>query len=515
MKTSKGNRLHIAAALIASLKLVKELLIPLLVIVVSQGFSRSGEDRSFFWRLILGAAMVLGAFVWGFLRWLWFHYRVEEDLLKVDEGVIFKKKLNIPIARIQTVDFSEGLLHRMLGLTRVQVQTAGGTKPEAVFAAVTRAEADRLERLLRPGRTYDSRDGVAAAETTGVLTDCTGVLAGQERQQAPEVEHKSEGLHMKGDSTSAEGDATFKLAPGKLFLAGLTASNLGVGVSLLFAVLSQADELFPSLRIFRTLATFSGIKAILMLASIVILLAWLLAVVSSVLRYADFTVVRRGDELLISRGLLERRKVTLPVRRIQAVRIVQEIIWKPFGLVAVHVVSAGYGTQKGESTLLFPLMGTAGVEGFLAQLCPDFAVNPATLKTRRLPARAKWGYLLPVPLFLAAATGTVSFFTPWGWWGVPLTAAVIVLEWWAYRRASCVHDERLLVMRYRWATETIVVIPRKRFQYVTVKQSPLQRRSGLSTVRISVAAASAGAHFSMKGLPLTEGEKLLQGKEIL
>lgn len=508
MKIYKGKRLHIAAALLTSLGLIKELLIPLVILFVSHGFSRGegGDGRAFYWRLALGGVMVAGSFLWGFLHWMSFRYRVEEGLFKVDHGVMIKKRVGIPLSRIHTVDQSEGLLHRLLGLVKVQIQTAGGAKPEAVLPAVRRREADRLETLLRQAAAPNEKGG---QEASGSLAQQDWAAAAPEpsAENAADIPVSHGPLPAEGGGMAVPppAEALYKLPPGRLFLAGLTANNLGVGISLLFAFMSQADDLFPSLRIFKLLADFSGMRALLILGSAVVFAAWLLAVASSVLRFADFTVAKRGGELFITRGLLERRKVTLPVRRIQAVRITQELIWKPFGLAALHVVCAGYGTQKGESTLLFPLLRLYEIEALLTVLCPEFAVAAERLPLKRLPRRAAWGYLAPSALGWGTAALLVHRFTPWGAWTLPAAALALLLKWRSYRRGGWSCGGRLLLLRYGVLTETVVVTPRKRVQYLTVSQTPLQRRSGLSAIKVALAGASAGgSHFGLKGLPLPE-----------
>lgn len=513
MKTSKGNRLHLAAALLAAIKGVKDLLIPMLILLVSQGF-RGGTG--FNWRLVIAAALVVSTAGWGLLQWSQFRYRVEDGQLKVDEGILIKKKQSIPLTRIQTVDFSEGLLHRMMGLVKVQVQTAGGKKPEAVFSAVTRAEANRLERELRcspeaapilpeteavPPLTADSEPALPLGDSA--IHPAQPVQTA-ESTQGPLTEQPAAGL------PGGAPEITYKLPTGRLFLAGLTVGNLGVGISILFALLSQADDLFPSLKVYQMWSRFSGLRTILIFCSIVILLAWLLAVASAIIRFAEFTLIKRGGEVQITRGLLERSKVTLPTRRIQAVRVTQEFIWKPFGLVAVHVVCAGYGTQKGESTLLFPLMRLEEVEPFLCSICPEFSMDPAQLHLQHVPAKAKWGYLLPAPLFWSIVTAVVSFFTSWGLWGIPVVILSVLLGWRSFCRAAYAQNEELILVRNTWITETVVRMNRRKIQYATVKQNPLQRRSGLSTIKLSLAATLAGAHYGLKGLPLPEAEQLMK-----
>lgn len=62
--------------------------------------------------------------------------------------------------RIQTIDSSEGIIQRIFGLVKVQVETAGGTtEAEAIFTAVTKEEAGLLkEELLTKRKTVETMD---------------------------------------------------------------------------------------------------------------------------------------------------------------------------------------------------------------------------------------------------------------------------------------------------------------------------------------------------------------------
>lgn len=550
MKMHKGSRLHIAAALFTSLKLMKELLVPLLILALTQGFSNAG-GRFFYWRLVLGIALVAGAFVWGFIRWALFRYKVEDGLLQIEEGVLIRKKQSIPLARIQAVDFAEEVLLRLLGLVRVRIQTAGGSGPEAELPAVTRKEALRLEALLRqpagagcrsagPEEQPEGAAGrglaVLAGETAAVSLDggagsveaCSMPVstASSEVCSEPDALHRPEivshslqeaseaasilvapgacssGLDASGPVIPQE---VFRLPVPHLLAAGMTTRNLGVGISLLFALLSQAEELFPSLELVRLLARTSGWHAWLVLVPVALVLAWILAAASSVLRFSGFRVLRRGGELFIVRGLLERRKVTLPVGRIQAVRIVQEWVWKPFGLAAVHVVCAGYGEEKGESTLLLPLVPVARIGPLLTELCPGISLDLTGLQLPRLPRKAVWSYLLPGPLGTGIAVAVVGMLLPKLLWGLTLLPFLLALYGRAYAKSGFARFGEHLILRRSFLNDALVIVPVKRVQSTRLVQTPFQRRSGLCTLVVSVAGeGSKGAYFRIKGVYAAE-----------
>ena len=161
----------------------------------------------------------------------------------------------------------------------------------------------------------------------------------------------------------------------------------------MLAVGSQfLDDFFPDdfvRRLVETLAP-NWLMVLLILVPAGLLLAWLLAIAGTVLAYAGFTLSREGDFLYIKRGLLERREATIPLSRIQAVRISEGLLRQPFGLASLRVESAGYGEDAGVSTMLFPLLPRDEVEEFLAAAAPEFAVAPAV---EPLPRRALRRYV--------------------------------------------------------------------------------------------------------------------------
>ncbi len=474
MKTSSG-RLHPFAAVLVSLQIVKGLIVPLLVILLSK-HSHSGTGAPIYFQVGWSLVALAGSIVWGFLSWRRFRYEVSDGQLKVIQGVFVQKKSFIPLERIQSVDLTEGVLHRLFGLVRVEVQTAGGQKPEAVFPALARGEAARLRSMLEPGKAPQGQGQPGA------------VPAGSEPPK----------LRM-----------TYKLPAGSLFVAALTTGGFGVSVSLLTAAMSKLDEMFPDFHVYRYLWNALDAAMIPLFALGILLLAWMISTIVSILKFANFTITRKENKLLLTRGLLERRQVTVPLRRIQAIRIVEEPLWQLFGFSAIYAETVGYGAQKGENAHLFPLLRNRELGEFVKRMTPQFEV-PASPEHHALPRRALWCYALPAPLVLALAAIAAGLIAPWAYAGLLLCPPVMIWQWWRYRSAGWSREGRLLVIRFRRLAKTTAVIPLSRVQSVSVETGPLQRRLGLSTLRVAVASSGRGAFFRLAGLPEPEARELVR-----
>lgn len=118
-----------------------------------------------------------------------------------------------------------------------------------------------------------------------------------------------------------------KLFVRDLLLAGLTSGQIGVAASVVFGASRAVEDLLPgdlAGRIAEALITDS-VSPALLLALAVALLSWVLAILGTVLAHAGFTLSRSADGkyLHIRRGLLERHESTVPLARIQAIKVVE------------------------------------------------------------------------------------------------------------------------------------------------------------------------------------------------
>lgn len=517
MKMSEGNRLHPLAALLSAIGSIRDFLLPLIILIITQLSRSSGSSVQMYWRLIPIVLVVLLSIIGGVWSWYVFRYGTADGKLFVYRGVLFKKRQYIPFERIQSVDLTEGILHRMFGLVKVQVQTAGGGKPEAVLSAVTKDEAARLQRELRSRAHLKSVEEEMDTEGEAANWDQAQPSAspGQSVPVTFEAENADTARSANRDEIAGfsgyvgEHNAPTKKLPfAKLFIAGLTSASLGLAFSLLLAFVTQVDELFPNLVPYQYFGSVGFWSILPFLLIFILLVAAALAIVLAILRFANFQITRQEDDLIIERGLLEKRKVTLPLKRIQAIRIVEEPAWQPFGLAAVHVESVGYGNEKGESTLMFPLLHRKEIGEFLKTFAPKFA-PVEEFAFRKLPAKAWPGYVLPMPLFLAAGSTALTYWTNWGWVGWLLCGVYLLLGWWRYKSAGWQVEEDQLLLRFRSVTRSTVIIPRHRLQSFDVGRNPLQLRRGLSSIEAVVASGAAGAYFKLKGLLLEEATDIL------
>ncbi len=139
------------AVLVVAAALVAEVVIP-------SGSAAAAE------RLVVAAVAILALMLWlmvPVLRWRTTTYELTTKRLKVRDGIVTRHGRDIPLARINDVSFSKGLLDRLLGSGRLVVESAAEHGqivlrdiPQVEFAQATlfrlvEEEQRRLERNQR------------------------------------------------------------------------------------------------------------------------------------------------------------------------------------------------------------------------------------------------------------------------------------------------------------------------------------------------------------------------------
>lgn len=106
------------------------------------GFSEETADQAsssamsgwFIWFVILSLVLFLIQFLWAKLSYNLYRYELREDGFRKESGVIYKRYTSIPYERIQNVDIHRGILARLLGLSDLQIQTAGSSASYSSFS---------------------------------------------------------------------------------------------------------------------------------------------------------------------------------------------------------------------------------------------------------------------------------------------------------------------------------------------------------------------------------------------
>ena len=102
-----------------------------------------------------------GALAWHFQRWpaisyRFVSYRVGEDGIEIRRGVHWREVTNVPRARVQHTDVSQGPIERRYGLGTLVVYTAGTDHAKVTLGGLDHTVALAIREQLMPDRGPDA-----------------------------------------------------------------------------------------------------------------------------------------------------------------------------------------------------------------------------------------------------------------------------------------------------------------------------------------------------------------------
>ncbi|MDR2587280.1 MAG: PH domain-containing protein, partial [Coriobacteriales bacterium] len=124
---------------------------------VLSSLSYADLDTALFGALLLGIGalflvIIVLAIILSYLSYRRFLWEITESDIHIYSGIIFKKQVHIPFARVQSIDFNATVIDRILGLVKLKIETAGGASNKGVLIPALKlgeAEALRAEVFAR------------------------------------------------------------------------------------------------------------------------------------------------------------------------------------------------------------------------------------------------------------------------------------------------------------------------------------------------------------------------------
>lgn len=436
------------------------------------------------WWSLGGAIIVVAA---GMMRWFTTTYRVSAEQVQVRRGLLRRQLLTVPRDRIRTVDVTANLLHRSLGLAKIEVGT-GRTdrKDEAVkldalhVAEATRLRAELLHRAparreTAPEETAAPRETLLAAvpaawvrygpfTLTGLVT--VGVIAGVFGRAVNEA-HLDPG----------------RLGPVSALLDRWEHAAVPVEIAVLVAVLAVAVAIASTL--------------------------------GYVLAFYGFRLTRNAlGTLHITRGLITTRSITIEERRLHGVEISEPLLLRAVRgarcLAITTGLRVGRGAERGGSLLLPPApraeaqrVGALVLGRTVPLTAPLTGHGPRATRRRHTRAVGLAAVAVAACLVLSWTAGLPA----WVWrLSLVLLPIAAFLAWDRARSLGHALIEASLVSRRGSLVRRRSALACEGIIGWNLQRSFFQRRAGLATL---VATTAAGRQrIDVQDVPLGEALRL-------
>ncbi|HEX7610734.1 MAG TPA: PH domain-containing protein [Solirubrobacteraceae bacterium] len=390
----------------------------LLFLSLLQG--RRGSSNSYIELGIAGLVIVLGFVSWIVTRW-----RIDGDDLRIESGVLRRQSLRFPLSQVQAIDIVRPGLARIFGVAELRLRTGGSSGDTARLAYLASHEAEPLRARL-----------LALAE------------GAREHEETPDPEAVIE-------------EHVLTTVPTGRLIGSILISDVGIFAESVLAALIVTAVLSP--------AAAMGVVS----AGAV----WIFAVLTLVWRRFNqeyrLSLAEATDGLRVRSGLIALSAETIRPGRVQAVRMVEPLLWRALGWCRLEVDLAGKQRSKGEGQAerrplrtVLPVGSRALAEELLERIVPD---RP---RVQSPPPRRT---LLKSPLRYRMLA-----------WG---------------RSETCVATTSGRIRRVTvWA-------PLEKVQSLRRVQGPLQRRLQLATIHVDTAGHSV--HAAIRDRDSAEADRAL------
>nr|WP_300046477.1 PH domain-containing protein [uncultured Nocardioides sp.] len=337
-------RLSPLKLLLDPVKAVAQAVVPLVIALV--GISRSDTK---FWPIIL-PLVVLGPLVLGALPWLTTHYRLTGTQIQVRSGILNKKTSTAPLDRVRSVDLEASLLHRILGLQKVQIGT-GVDDDRITLDALAAADAQALRTTLLTRRAVAEQAAPATMGRPDGLSpdqpDQPDQLAQPDGSDRPVVPAP---LPAPAVPLARIDWSWLRFAPFSLGRLVLLFGGLGV--------LSQFADDLPiwnqetATSAWQWLTQFA-VAAIVLVLSVSALALWLVVSVAGyVLQWWGFRLVREHGSLHLTSGLVTTRSITVEEAKVRGVEMTEPVLMRLVGGAELSTLATG--VEDGVTQVLPP-----------------------------------------------------------------------------------------------------------------------------------------------------------------
>lgn len=300
-------------------------------------------------------------------------YELTEKEIKCNRGVLFRKRSVLDYKRVHAINKKQNLFHKIFGIAVLTVDSGStNTSHQAEITIIEKAKT--VDYLL---------DELNALKESGSHTV----------------------VNEKEEVLLSDKDALYRFTSKKKMLYTLINIISTAFFTALFGILAiiviGVCKLMLQLDTLGTWGQYFLFAVLITVGAMLLfsVFSFIGCMIHSFIGYHNFTIIKRGNEIRISFGLLERHTNTFSYDRIKAVKISQGIVQRMLGFAAIKLEVIGY-TNDGESDnsaelgVLVPFCKYDEVGEILDKVLPDYIPDEKQTKSVAFFPFVSWFILI-------------------------------------------------------------------------------------------------------------------------
>lgn len=292
-------------------------------------FFLKGKATDIFWGIGIFVLILLGFGVYSYLKYRTFTFYIDEEQNEfiVQHGILNITKTVIQLHKIQQVNLKQNIIHRIVDVYQVNIDSAGSEEKEAVINAVSKEVAMALKAKLLDN------------ERVEIVANSVEV--------EKEMENKP---FLKIDLIS-------------LLKVGITsnyAKSIGLLLTFFFTIyenLNQAgaEEYVDGSKVKDFIQSNTEVYSVLLAIVLLFTVIFIINIVRTLVKYYGFKIAKQKGSLVMSYGLIATQSTILKPEKVQIVKITRNFFQKKLKILEIKIKQTiNDESKKDKSTIEIP-----------------------------------------------------------------------------------------------------------------------------------------------------------------
>ena len=423
-------------------------------------FSRDNGEHSRISKYeIIAYSVLFITLTGGLMKWLYFRFSIQNNELIVRSGWIKKAKHVIPLERINSVHLEQPVIHQLLNVVKLKVDTAGSSKTEVTIDCLHRDMAEALHHSLLQ-KTEAVEDIAAPAEQ-------------------PIVQLTEKDL-LKLSLTANHLETFFIILA---FALGLLDNLSGLGDRML----ETATGFLPkgSFMVFTILAIVS------------LLITLLISTLRVFLKYYNLSVFAHEKGFRIKAGLTTIKERVVSLKKLQYISWRSSWLRKKFGFRILKFHLAGIDLEKDSLNPEVPVTR----DGILETLAKQY--YPVPLLDEKVSIRMDSSFITRRFLIMGLIPAVIVIAVAWMWldrnalWFLLYPLLILLVSWKRQRKFRAYALDDIFILNRGFFGDNNLILKWEKIQCAAISQSLFQRNKGLANCILYTATGA----ITMKFIP--------------
>ena len=423
-------------------------------------------NKLVFFGSVAGVFIVIG--IISYLQYLFFTFHIDEDNdeFVIQKGVFDKTRITIQLHKIQQVNINQSLIQKLVGVHKLEIDTAGSDKKEASISAISHDLATILKERLINHSQLESTENV--------------------------------------EKVLEEVNPTYfiKIGLPSLIKIGFT-SNYIKSFALIFVFFTTILENLQQLntkvidedKVTNYLDKLPIITSFLLVIGFFVGLILVVNLFRTILKYFDFTIQKSKQAIIFSYGLLSTKNTLLNPNKVQKIKVTQNYFQKKLDVTTIGIHQASSDVEKVKEKDQIEVPGCTENE---RDTILKFLLGQLPQKgTMYLPNWRKLAvntfFFLLVPILITLFLNYSTQFVTWTDWFIYTFIFFVfsgIMLWFSFKNYKLfVSNDFIIKQNGAWDIDTTIIEPYK-IQAIETQQFFWQKATNIGSVTLSTAGGT-------------------------